>query len=313
VRTAFIKALVELAEQDSRINLLVGDLGFSVVEQFAERFPSRYLNVGVAEQNMTGIAAGMALCGKIVFTYSIGNFPILRCLEQIRNDVCYHHADVKIVSIGGGLTYGPLGMTHHTTEDLAIMRALPGMTVVAPGDPVEAAAATAAIASTPGPCYLRLGKAGEPVVHDKVIDFRLGKAITVAEGSDITLIATGGLLYNTVRAGDALRERGVSVRVLSMPTIKPLDEQAILDAAQNTSAIITIEEHSIIGGLGGAVAEVLAGIEGPRPKLTRIGLPSALVTEVGTQDYLRRIHSLSVEGILGRVQPVLKILSAGRV
>src|SRR5579864_1965493 len=146
MRGAFFRALLALAERDHRVNLIVGDLGFGVVEEFSRRFPDRFLNAGIAEQNMTGIAAGMALSGKIVFTYSIANFPILRCLEQVRNDVCYHKANVKIVAVGGGLSYGALGMTHHATEDLAIMRALPEMVVVAPGDPREAAAATHAVA-----------------------------------------------------------------------------------------------------------------------------------------------------------------------
>src|SRR5467141_3686443 len=151
MRSAFMRTLVELAEKDDRINLLVGDLGFGVVEPFAEKFPSRFVNAGVAEQDMTGIAAGLALCGKIVFTYSIGNFSTLRCLEQIRNDVCYHQADVKIIAVGGGFAYGALGMSHHATEDLAIMRALPGMVVVAPGDPFEVEQATRAVVAQSGP------------------------------------------------------------------------------------------------------------------------------------------------------------------
>ena len=173
MRTAFIRALEEVAAEDDHVMLVVGDLGFGVVEAFAERFPDRYVNAGVAEQNMTGIAAGMALSGRVVFTYSIANFPTLRCLEQVRNDVCYHNADVKIVAVGGGFVYGSLGMSHHATEDLAIMRALPNMTVIAPGDPVEAAAATRAVVNRPGPCYLRLGRAGEPIVHGSDIEFRI--------------------------------------------------------------------------------------------------------------------------------------------
>src|SRR5712691_10038528 len=165
MRPAFFRALPELAAADERVNLVVGDLGFGVVEPFVERFPARFFNAGVAEQNMTGIAAGLALSGKTVFTYSIANFPTLRCLEQIRNDVCYHNANVKVVAVGGGFAYGALGMTHHATEDLAIMRALPGMVVVAPGDPLETELATRAIVSHSGPCYLRLGRAGEPKVH----------------------------------------------------------------------------------------------------------------------------------------------------
>jgi len=183
MRTAFIKTLCELAEQDERIWLLCGDLGYSVLEGFSSRFPNRFVNVGVAEQNMTGIAAGLALSGKVVFIYSIANFPVMRCLEQIRNDVCYHNLNVKIVTVGGGLTYGSLGYTHHGVEDIAVMRVLPNMTVIAPGDPVEARLATQAILNTPGPCYLRLGKAGEPVVHQIEPEFQVGKAISLQLGS----------------------------------------------------------------------------------------------------------------------------------
>src|SRR5207302_2491203 len=204
-RTAFFKTLLEMAEHDDRVTLVVGDLGFGVVESFAQRFPNRFVNVGVAEQNMTGIAAGMALSGKVVFTYSIANFPILRCLEQIRNDVCYHNANVKIVAVGGGLAYGSLGSTHHATEDLAIMRALPRMVVVAPGDPTEAEAATQAVAAHAGPCYLRLGRAGESKVHRGEIDFQLGKAIQLRDGKDLTLISTGGLLETAVQVAESLR------------------------------------------------------------------------------------------------------------
>ncbi|MDA2912740.1 transketolase [Acidobacteriia bacterium AH_259_A11_L15] len=306
MRTAFIRVLFELAEKDERINLIVGDLGYSVVERFADRFPTRYLNVGVAEQNMTGIAAGMALCGKVVFTYSIANFPTLRCLEQLRNDVCYHNADVKIVSVGGGYAYGVLGMSHHASEDLAILRSLPNMVVVAPGDPIEAALATAAIAKQPGPCYLRLGKTGEPTVHPPGVDFRLGKAIPVREGDEITLISTGGLLYNTVQVAEQLSRDGIQARVLSMHTLKPLDSEAVLAAARETSAIATIEEHSVNGGLGSAVAEVLAEACEVKVPLKRLGLPSVFVSEVGGHAYLREVFSLSVEGILKSLEPMLE-------
>src|SRR5437879_2689318 len=165
MRGAFFETLIQLAARDPNVFLVVGDLGFGVTEEFSRRFPRQFLNAGVAEQNMTGIAAGLALSGKTVFTYSIANFPILRCLEQVRNDVCYHHANVKVVAVGGGFAYGSLGATHHATEDLAIMRALPAMTVVAPGDPEEAMAATEAVAAHDGPCYLRLGRPGERKVH----------------------------------------------------------------------------------------------------------------------------------------------------
>lgn len=306
MRTAFIQTLIDLARTDERIYLLVGDLGYSVVEPFREEFPDRFINIGVAEQNMTGIATGLALSGKIVFTYSIGNFPTLRCLEQVRNDVCYHNANVKIVAIGGGLAYGALGMTHHATEDLAIMRALPNMTVVAPGDPVEAALATRAVSQWPGPCYLRLGKAGEPVVHRTPPDFQIGKAIMVRNGSDMTLIVTGGILYNSVQAAARLADQGIQARVLSMPTLKPLDAQSVLAAAQETGNIITVEEHSIIGGLGGAVAEALAESSNSSIAFKRLGINDSFCSQVGSQEYLREAYSLSAEGIAGEALQLLE-------
>jgi transketolase len=302
VRTAFINTLIELARSNERIFLLVGDLGYSVVEPFAREFPRRFVNIGVAEQNMTGIAAGLALSGKIVFTYSIANFPTLRCLEQIRNDVCYHNANVKIVAVGGGVAYGAQGMTHHATEDIAIMRVLPNMTVLAPGDPVETALAVQAIIDWPGPCYLRLGKAGEPLVHKTTPEFQVGKALLMREGSDMTLISTGGMLYNTMQAAERLVKEGINTKVLSMTTIKPLDVEAVLAAAKGTLGIVTVEEHSIIGGLGGAIAETLTALRCERVPLQRLGLPDAFSAEIGGQEYLRHLSGLSVDGICHSVK-----------
>src|SRR5579872_242418 len=306
MRGAFFRALLTLAERDSRINLIVGDLGFGVVEEFARRFPERFLNAGIAEQNMTGIAAGMALSGKIVFTYSIANFPILRCLEQVRNDVCYHNANVKIVAVGGGLAYGSLGATHHATEDLAIMRSLPRMVVVAPGDPIEAEAATQALAAHAGPCYLRLGRAGEAKVHRGAIDFQLGKAIAVREGRDLTLISTGGMLETAVHAAELLHRSGAETRLLSMHTVKPLDADAIRAAARETGAVFTLEEHSVDGGLGGAVAELLAEAGDGPLTFRRFGLPSAFSPVVGTQEYLRAQHGLTAEAVASAIASILE-------
>lgn len=304
MRTAFFRTLVELADQDERIYLVVADLGFGSVEPFIEKYPGRFLNVGVAEQNMIGIAVGLALSGKIVFAYAISNFPTLRCLEQIRNDVCYHRANVKIVTSGGGLSYGALGMTHHVTEDLAVMRALPNMMVVAPGDPVETAHATRAMAAHPGPAYFRLGRAGEPVIHKQPIEFKLGKAILARPGQDLTLISTGGLLGLALEAAEALESDGVQTRVLSMPTVKPLDHEAVLAAARETPVIVTLEEHSILGGLGGAVAEVLAESE-EKVLFKRLGLPSAFADQVGDQQYLRAAYGLSREGVVESIKSLL--------
>ncbi len=306
MRAAFVQTLIDLARTDKRIYLLVGDVGFSLVEPFAQEFPERFVNIGIAEQNMTGIATGLALSGKTVFTYSLANFPTIRCLEQIRNDVCYHNANVKIVSSGGGLAYGALGVTHHLTEDLAIMRALPNMTVVAPGDPIEAALATQAMAELSTPCYLRLVRTGDPVVHQTTPNFQIGRAIKVRDGNDVTLISTGGMLLNTVQAAEHLAQQGIQSRLLSMHTIKPLDNGAVLSAAKETSAIVTIEEHSIIGGLGSAVAEVLSERNNANVSLMRIGIPDEFCTQVGSQDHLREIYSLSVEGIISSVMKLIR-------
>jgi transketolase len=305
MRNAFLNELYELATRDPRIVFVTGDLGFSVVERYMEELPDQFVNAGVAEQNMTGVAAGMALSGKIVFTYSIANFPTLRCLEHIRNDICYHEANVKVVSIGGGFAYGTMGTTHHATEDLGVMRLLPNMVVIAPGDPVETAAATRAVVEHPGPCYLRLGKAGEPVVHEEPIDFELGKAITVRDGGDVTLISTGGVLELSLRVADALTEDGLDARVLSMHTLKPLDDEAVLRAAVETHALVTVEEHSVIGALGSAVAELLAETDDVQVPFRRLGIPGWFSPRVGTQEFLLAENGLDVPTICASVKQLL--------
>ena len=301
MREAFFESLVRLAAEDERIYLLVGDLGFGVADEFRRRFPGRFLNAGVAEQNMTGVAAGLALAGKIVFTYSIANFPTLRCLEQIRNDVCAHNANVKIVAVGGGLAYGALGPSHHATEDLAILRALPNMVVVAPGDPQEAAQATAAIARHPGPCYLRLGRAGEPAVHDTVA-FILGRAARVRRGLHLSLIATGTMLAIADQVSRRLERDGVGAGLWSMHTLKPLDVDAVREAAA-AGLLFTLEEHSVIGGLGSAVAEVLCE-QGYSGVFRRIALPDAFAPAAGSAAYLRRRNGLDADTVLERVRRV---------
>jgi len=302
VRTAFINTLIELARTDERIFLLVGDLGYSVVEPFAQEFPNRFINVGVAEQNMIGVATGLALCGKIVFAYSIVNFPTLRCLEQIRNDVCYHNANVRIVAVGGGLAYGSLGMTHHGTEDVAIMAALANMTVIAPRDPVETALAVRASLGWKGPCYIRLSRGGDAVIHQTPPIFRIGKAISIRNGKDVTLIATGAIVQNALKAADQLAEEGIDARVLSMHTIKPLDVDAVLSSALETGAIVTIEEHKT-NGLGNAVANVLGTSLGSEcPPLLTLGLTDEFPKETGSHRYLLQTAGLSTESIKRSVE-----------
>lgn len=307
MRTAFIQSLYEIARKDPRVVLVVGDLGFGVVTQFMKELPDQFLNAGVAEQNMTGIAAGMALSGKVVFTYSIANFPVMRSLEQVRNDICYHNANVKIVSVGGGMAYGSLGISHHATEDIAVTRALPNLLVVAPGDPVETRLAVQALVTHDGPCYLRLGRAGEPVVYREDPDFKLGEAICLRQGGDLTLISTGGGLANVMRAAEVLKGYGLSARVISMHTVKPLDETAVLRAARETGAIFTVEEHSIIGGLGSAVAEVLLESGVHVRCFKRIGLQGTFSSKVGDQDYLRAQYGLDAKGIVSTILATLKV------
>jgi len=305
VRTAFIQALNDLASEDPRVCLVVGDLGYSVIEEFASKHPDQFVNAGVAEQNMVGLAAGLAMTGKVVFTYSIGNFGTLRCLEQIRNDVAYHRANVKVVAVGGGLAYGNLGVTHHASEDVAILRSLPNMVVVSPGDPVEAGLATRALVAYDGPAYLRLGKAGEPVVHADEPRFDLGKALTLRDGRDISLIATGSMLATANVVASNLVKKGLSVRLLSMHTIKPLDREAVIAAATQTKWVVTLEEHSVDGGLGGAVAEVLAEMEAGHAPLKRIGLRPEFNKVVGDQKYLKSLHGLDEDGVMKTIEPLI--------
>jgi transketolase len=308
MRTAFIEELVRLAAQDERIWLVCGDLGYSVLEAFANRYPKRFLNAGVAEQNMTGVAAGLAMMGKIVFTYSIANFPVMRCLEQIRNDICYHNLSVKIVAVGGGLAYASHGYTHHGVEDLAVMSALPNIAVAAPADPVEARLVLQIIASRPGPAYLRLGKAGEPVLHQPKVAIAYGKSIVARDGHSLTLISTGGMLANTLAACDKLEDSGYSVRVVSMPFIVPLDEDTILSAITETGVILTIEEHGF-GGLGTAVGECIARSGGATVFLP-LRLERSPIRTAGSQEQLRASQGLHVRGIVDSAMDACRRRSA---
>jgi transketolase len=296
---------MDIAQRDKRVMLLTADLGFGVLTPFSETLPDQFLNVGVAEQNMTGVATGLALEGKIVFTYSIGNFPTLRCLEQIRNDVCYHNASVKIVCIGGGFCYGPLGISHHATEDLAIMRVLPHMQVMAPGDLAETRLITQIAYETPGPCYLRLGRGGEAKIHQDALKFSLGQGIPLFQEGEVALLSTGGILGNAVTARERLEACGVKTSLHSLPFLQPLDLGLIKNLAQTSRLMVTIEEHSIIGGLGSAVAEVLAELPDSKPSLLRIGLREGFSCKVGDQHYLRETYGLSSESIAQDVQKAI--------
>lgn len=303
MRTAFINTLHELAEKDKRIYLLNGDLGFSVLEDFTRSFPNRSLNMGVSEANMMGAAAGLAMSGKIVFIYSIVPFVTARVYEQIRNDIALQRANVKIVGVGSGLTYGQLGPTHYSIDDISIMRSLPNMTVVCPGDPMETTAAVKAVTEYNGPVYLRIGKKGEPIVHRKIPPFEIGKGIPIKKGRDCTLIVTGNMLDTAIKVVEQLGIDGIGVRLLSFPTVKPLDDRLIKKAAKETSAIFTLEEHSIIGGLGSAVAEVIAENRLP-VSFYRFGIPDQFPVLAGSQEFLRSYYKLSVKDISEKIKKI---------
>ncbi|MCL5734653.1 MAG: transketolase [Actinobacteria bacterium] len=309
MRDAFVRMLTDLAPTHRELLLLTGDLGFGVLDDFSARFPGQFLNVGVAEQNMSGLAAGLALEGHTVFTYSIGNFPTLRCLEQIRNDICYHCANVKIVCVGGGMSYGPVGMSHHATEDLAIVRSLPGMLVLSPCDLWEAAEATRYLITHRGPAYIRLDKSTASVTNRPGENFQPGVIRTVREGSDVTLAATGGILAEALLAADALVEQGISCRVLSVHTIKPLDADTLTAAASETGGIISIEEHAVNGGLGGAIAETLMDAGAFPGFFVRMGLRDTFSSIVGSQQYLRKVYSLDAAAIVRAVSARLGVPS----
>lgn len=309
MRDTFVRTLVELAKKNSDIELITGDLGFGVLKPYWESVPNQFTNAGIAEQHMTSMAAGMALTGKTVFTYSIGNFPTLRCLEQIRNDCAYHHANVKIVCVGGGFVYGSLGMSHHATEDLAIMRALPEVVVMAPGDAIEAAAATRAIAEHSGTCYLRLGRGGEKNIHTELPDFRIGQALPVgateSDSVDVAILSSGAILDVATETSELLREHGIRINQFSFPTVKPLDIATIRHCAQRARLIVTLEEHNIVGGFGSAVAEVLADI-GNTPRLLRCGISDEYCIRVGNQQYLRDIYGLNAQAVTRKILEFLR-------
>lgn len=305
MRDTFVQTLIELAEENENIELLTGDLGFGVLKPFWERLPNQFINAGIAEQNMTSVAAGMALEGKIVFTYSIGNFPTLRCLEQIRNDCAYHNANVKIVCVGGGFVYGSLGMSHQATEDIAVMRALPNVSVFCPGDLVEAKEVTKALVDYPGTCYLRLGRGGEKQIHKEIPDFQLGQAIKVQKSQSnikvAAIFSTGAILDEVTDAVDILEKNGIGMAQFSVPSVKPLDTEMILKCAEKYSYIITVEEHNIIGGFGSAVAELLAENK-TNARLLKIGINDTYCDVVGNQAYLRNKYGLDAVHISNKVR-----------
>lgn len=308
MRNAFASTIHALASDQPDIVVLTGDLGFSVLEKFDAAYPGRLINVGVAEQNMMGMAAGLAASGKIVFTYSIANFALLRCLEQFRNDVCYHDLPVIAVSVGAGVAYGSQGYTHHGIEDAAISRLLPHVAVASPGDPAEVRWAVGELVRRRRPASLRLGRGGEPIVHEADPWGPIERAIILMPfGRDVTVIASGGILAEAAAAITLLRQRGIDAGLVSMPFLQPMDGAMVAQVASASRLVVTVEEHHRRGGLGGAVAEIMAGLTTPRTRLIRMGLEGAPLPHAASQQAVRQYYSLDAPGLAGRILSELEV------
>ena len=271
MRTAYLDTLYDLAGRDKRVYALISDNGAIVYDRYRKDLASQYLNLGISEANMLGMAAGMASCGKIPFAYTIGAFLAYRAFEFIRNDICLQKQNVKIVGTGAGEVYSELGPTHHSTEDMGGLRSMPGLTILCPASPLEVKKATVAAYECEGPVYLRLGTNKEPEIYEEDYQFEIGKGVTIKDGDDITLIGTGSILKDILDVAEALQKEGIRARVINIHTIKPVDREIILRAIEETGRIVAIEDHNVIGGLGSAVAEVIAE-SGQGVRFKRLGL-----------------------------------------
>lgn len=307
MRNAFAKQITQLAREDERIVVLSGDIGNRLFDELKAQCPGRFFNCGVAEANMIGMAAGMALSGLRPVCYTITPFVTYRCLEQIRVDVCYHEAPVAIVGTGSGLSYASLGATHHSCEEMGMLRLLPGLAVVAPADPWEVRAALKAAMKHSGPVYLRIGKKGEPAVHPGEPPFEIGRAIRLRAGDTICLLVAGTLLPVALAAAELLGTQGHAAAVWSFHTIKPLDQPLLAEVFRTCRLVATIEEHSVLGGLGGSVAEWLACQHGPTARLLRIGTPDEFLHLTAEQEAAREHYGLTSHGIADRIGQELAI------
>lgn len=308
MRNHVINELINFASQDKRAFLITADLGFNVVEKFRDAYPNRYMNVGISEQNMCSVAAGIALEDFMVFTYSIGNFPTLRGIEQIRNNICYHNANVKILSVGGGFAYGDLGMTHHATEDIAMMRALPNMRVYVPSDEVDAVSCFKEAISFDGPAFIRMARGKEAVFHEQDMSIEPSKLQRYTDdGTDINIITCGTLLGEGFKLQKKFKDCGIDAGLFSILRVKPICGDEIKALAKKAKLLITMEEHNVIGGVGGAVAEILSEIEEKHAVLCRIGLQDTYTSKIGNQDYLRDYYGINAEKAFAYVMENYKV------
>lgn len=306
MRNAFADEATKLGQVDPRIVLLSGDIGNKLFDKFKDKNEGRFINCGIAEANMMGLAAGMALSGLRPIIYTITPFTTTRCFEQIRVDACYHNVPVIIVGTGSGLSYAELGPTHHSCEDLAILRVLPNMTVLAPADEVELRQCLRAALKLSGPAYIRIGKKGEQIIPKPNDAFEIGRSITVREGSDVCLIGTGTIMPELLKAAEIMALEGISARVESCHTVKPLDVAMLADVSSKYPLIAVVEEHSRIGGLGGSVAEWLVAQDSNRPRMLAFGTDDEFMHEVGTQEYARAKYGLTADNIATKVLKSLR-------
>jgi transketolase len=298
-------AQLELARADARIFSVEGDLAMPSVP-FHREFPDRFLQLGIAEASLVGTAAGLAKRGKIPFVNSFATFLSMRACEQVRLDVAYHKANVKLVGAYAGISGGPAASTHHCIEDLAILRAMPNLVILSPADAVETYKATLAAAAWEGPVYLRVGRAETPQVYDGDYEFVIGRAVRLAEGTDLALIATGSqMVWEALQAAAALRREGIGCRVVNVHTVKPIDREAVAAAARDTGAVVTIEDHNVHGGLGGAVAEVVSQ-EAPVP-VVRLGLQDRYCDQVGPYEEMLPVYDMDAAAIVRAARQALDL------
>jgi len=302
MRNVFASELTAIALTDGRIVLLSGDIGNRLFDEFKKHFPKRFYNCGVAEANMMSMAAGMALCGMRPITYTITPFATIRCLEQIKIDVCYHNLPVVIVGIGSGLSYAELGATHQSCDDIAFLRAVPNMTVICPCDSYEVKMALRKAVQYNGPVYIRLGKKGEPVIHKDDPDFNIGKGITITQGTDVCILSTGTIMPVVLRAGEELKKKNISTEIVSYHTVKPLDVDILGRVFSKFKVVVTVEEHSVVGGFGSSIAEWFVKQEKIKARLLNIGVSDEFFYDARDQDYARRCYGLTPEAIAEKIR-----------
>lgn len=301
MRNTIVNLIHDLAKTDKNVYFLTGDLGYSVIENFQTEFPDRCLNLGIAEQNMVGVAAGLALEGKKVFAYSIVPFITMRCMEQIRTDLALQNLDVTLIGVGGGFAYGTLGPTHHAIEDVAMLRSIPRMKIVCPSDPVSAKVLGQQLLKIPGPTYIRLNRGGEPVLYDSPPAMEFGKGFVLKPGNEVCILSTGAITQVALAAAGQLDKAGISTEVVDMATVKPLDAELIKDRLGSRKLIVSVEEHNILGGFGSAVAEVVAENR-IGAAFKRIGVNDIYSPVYGKQEFMREINGLSEQGIFNEVK-----------